>query len=268
MRNGVLFAVTITAAECSAEMPGGASAVARAPAKLRAEVVNQYPHDIWAFTEGLLMHGGTLYESTGAAGFSTLRQVDLPTGQIIQVTRLRRDDFAEGLALKGNRLIQLTWKQGIAYVYRLSDLKRVGILHYRGEGWGLCFDGTRFAMSDGSDYIVFRHPKTFAEIGRVQVTLNGLPVKYLNELECVGGSIYANVWKTDEIVEISASDGVVQAVVDVSNLLSIDERKCLELTGHADQAVLNGIAYDNQTATFLLTGKLWPKLFRVRFVPQ
>ncbi len=238
------------------------------PVQLRTEVVATYPHDVHAFTEGLLLHKGNLYESTGAHGWSTLRELDVQTGQIIRTVRLRNAHFGEGLALKGDRLVQLTYQGGVAFVYKLSNFKKVGELRYQGQGWGLCFDGTRFVMSNGSDQLVFRHARTFAVLGSVQVKARGQAVTNVNELECVGESVYANVFRTDKIVEISARDGVVRAEIDARNLLTDDEKHCLAPFGHQDQAVLNGIAYDPKDSTFLITGKLWPKLFRVRFVPQ
>jgi glutaminyl-peptide cyclotransferase len=236
------------------------------PMQLRTDVLESYPHDVHAFTEGLLLHRGKLYESTGPTKWSTLREVDLTTGQIIRIVRLPAF-FAEGLALKGDRLVQLTYTEGIAFVYKLSTFKKVAEHRYQGQGWGLCFDGARFIMSDGSDRLVVRHPRSFAPIGAINVTARGQPVTKLNELECVRDSIYANVFETDTIVEIGARDGVVRAEIDARNLLSDHEKDCLPAE-YKKYAVLNGIAYDEKTATFLVTGKLWPKLFRVRFVPQ
>jgi glutaminyl-peptide cyclotransferase len=169
--------------------------------------------------------------------------------------------FAEGLALVGDRLIQLTWQEQTAFVYKLSDLTKTAEVRYDGEGWGLCSDGTRLVMTDGSDRLSFRDPKTLALLGQVQVTLSGRPVSQLNELECVGGAIYANVWQTDDILKIDPDSGKVTAVIDASGLLTEQERS-------AGAEVLNGIAWDPVKKTFLITGKLWPKMFEVTFVPK
>src|SRR5262249_15051016 len=160
---------------------------------------------------------GMLYESTGGqvgeTGFSTLRRIHIPSGEIVRSMRLRDEYWAEGLALHGNHLIQLTWRQHIAFVYKLSDFKRVGEFRYTGEGWGLCFDGRQFVMSDGTSTLALRDRRTFALTNTIKVELDGEPLNGLNELECVGNSIYANVSKTDKIVEIAA-DGSVKAIID------------------------------------------------------
>lgn len=233
------------------------------PLHLKAEVVSTYPHDQSAFTQGLLLHEGDLYESTGLYGRSTLRRVDLQTGGVFRRVSLPDELFGEGLARVGNRLVQLTWQEGRALVYDMLRFEQVGQFQYDGEGWGLCHDGKRLVMSDGSHRLTFRDPETFAVIGQVEVRTNGRPQARINELECVNGTVYANVWSTDRLLEIDPNDGHVRAVIDASNLLSEEERRALN-----PDAVLNGIAYDPATKTFLLTGKLWPKLFRVRFVGE
>jgi glutamine cyclotransferase len=232
------------------------------------QVVTWYPHDMWAFTEGLLLHNGKLYESTGHQGFSSLRRVRVNTGLVTRSIQMRQQDFGEGLALKGNRLVQLTFRQHIAQVYDLASFKRVGQFNYSGEGWGLCFDGHRFVMSNGTDELTLRNAGTFAVQSTIPVTLEGQPQKNLNELECVGDLIYANVFRTSEILEIGR-DGVVRKVIDLTDLLPQQDRNCLaeDIPKGAENAVLNGIAYDPADGTFLVTGKLWPKVFRVRFVP-
>lgn len=234
-----------------------------APASLRTEVLASYPHDPAAFTQGLLLHDGMLYESTGLNGRSSLRQVELSTGTVLRRVDLPANLFGEGLALVGERLFQLTWRDGIALVYDLASFAEKGRFTYSGEGWGLCFDGAQLIQSDGSQRLIFRDPATFAITRQIAVTQQGRPVMELNELECVGDKVYANIWMTDRIVEISKLNGSVTAVIDASDLLSSTERRAL-----ASEAILNGIAYDPADGTFLLTGKLWPKLFRVRFVPK
>ena len=230
-----------------------------APQRLRVDVVNVYPHDPGAFTQGLLLHDGALLESTGLEGRSSLREVELPTGHVARRLDLSPTYFGEGLALVGNRLIQLTWKNRVAFVYDLASFKQLGQLSYDGDGWGLCFDGQRLVRSDGTDRLYFHDPQTLARLGSVAVTLNGQPLRQLNELECVEGVVYANVWTTDSIVRIDPRTGIVTGVVDAAGLLTPAERS------RAD--ILNGIAWDPAKGTFYITGKLWPKLFEVRFVP-
>jgi len=233
------------------------------PALLRAEVLESYPHDPEAFTQGLLLHDGALYESTGLYGHSSVRKVELATGKVLQRVDLPPNLFGEGLALVGDKLVQLTWREDVAPTYDLASLARSGQFTYSGEGWGLCFDGTQLIQSDGSNRLTFRDPATFAVTRQLAVTLQEKPVTQLNELECVGDRVYANIWMTDRVVEIGKLNGAVRAVIDASGLLSPAER-----AARGSDAILNGIAYDPANDTFLLTGKLWPKVFRVRFVPQ
>jgi glutaminyl-peptide cyclotransferase len=234
-----------------------------APEQLIPKIISTSPHDTSSFTEGLVWYDGLLYESAGLYGKSNLRKVDPETGQVLQ----RLDDpaqvFGEGLALEGNHLVQLTWHEGIAYLYDLDTFVQTGTFSYEGEGWGLCFDGQRFYMTDGSAGISVRDAKTFAVTGKLQVAQDGKPVTMLNELECVGDSLYANVWKTNEILRLDKATGRITAVIDASGLLTPQETAAAGTEG-----VLNGIAYDPADNTFLITGKLWPKMFEVRFVPK
>ena len=227
---------------------------------LRAQVVTSYPHDRMAFTQGLLLHQGMLYESTGLVGQSTLRQVELATGRVMRKIDVPPPIFAEGLALVGDQLIQLTWQNGRALVYDPRTFARQREFSYRGEGWGLCYDGREIVMSDGSANLTFRRAADFSVIRTQVVTMNGKPVDDLNELECAEGFVYANVWMVDQIVKIDPATGQVVGDIDARNLLSPLEQRGAD-------AVLNGIAYDPADKTFLITGKLWPRLFRVKFVP-
>ena len=242
--------------------------ISKATPRWRAQIVAQYPHDIWAFSEGLLLHNGEIFESTGAQGYSSLRRVHFETGLVTQAIRMGDQDFGEGLAVAGDRLVQLTYRQQIAFVYELDTFKPIGQFKYTGEGWGLCFDGNNFVMSNGSNELTVRDPVTFAVLSTIAVTVDGQPQTKLNELECVGDLIYANVFGTPSIVEIGR-DGVVRKVIDLPDLLTAHDRECLGLgVPHGqDYAVLNGIAYDPADGNFLVTGKLWPKMFRVKFVP-
>lgn len=234
---------------------------AAAPELLTIEVVAQYPHDAAAFTQGLLLHDGKLYESTGLVGRSSLREVDLATGEVIRQRDIGAPYFAEGLTLVGDELLQITYTSGELFRWDLTTFESTGSATYDGEGWGLCFDGTAVWMSDGSANLVKRDPATFARLASVNVTDMGESVVRLNELECVGGAIYANIWLTDDIVRIDPSSGRVTARIDASSL-----RASLGVP-LVNDAVLNGIAYQSDGDLFLVTGKLWPTLFAVRFVP-
>jgi glutaminyl-peptide cyclotransferase len=230
------------------------------PERLRVRVVNRYPHATDAFTQGLLWHDGHLYESTGRRGRSSVRRVELETGRVLEQRSVEPRLFAEGLARVGDRLIQLTWTAGEAHVWTLAGFEHVRRFEYEGEGWGLCFDGEHLVMSDGSDRLTFRDPATFEARRAVRVRDRGRPVGDLNELECVDGAVWANVWQTDRILRIDPRDGRVTATVDAGGLLDASER------WRAD--VLNGIAWIPERERFVITGKLWPHLFEVDFVPQ
>lgn len=240
--------------------PPTAPVAATVPEALTVRVLARYPHDTEAFTQGLLWHDGRLYESTGLEGRSSLRRVRLDDGSIEQRVDLPDDYFAEGLALVGDELFQLTWQEGVAFVWDLRTFEKKREHHYEGEGWGLCWDGTHLVMSDGSDRLFFRDPRTFEIDHTVRVTKIGRPVRYLNELECVDGTIYANIWQREEIVRIDPRTGRVTASIDASGLLTPQERRGTD--------VLNGIAARGDRNRLLLTGKLWPWLFDVEFVPR
>jgi glutaminyl-peptide cyclotransferase len=223
-------------------------------------VIERRPHDSGSFTEGLELDGDALYESSGLYGRSSVRIVDPQTGAVRTQHALDADEFAEGVTVLDDTLLALTWREHTAHVLDATTLEPRGTFRYDTEGWGICDDGTRVVMSDGSSTLRFRDRTTFAETGHVDVTLDGKPVDMLNELECVDGAVYANVWRTDTIMRIDPASGEVTADIDASGLLPTDERRDPE-------AVLNGIAYDPVAGTFLLTGKLWPAMFEVRFVP-
>jgi glutamine cyclotransferase len=231
-----------------------ASDVGAAPS-VRPSVVRTYPHDRRAFTEGLVRAGAELFESTGLEGGSSLRRVDLATGKVLRSQALPAAEFGEGLALVGDRLIQLTWHNGVAHVYDAASFEERERFTYTGEGWGLCYDGKRLIMSDGTDRLYFRDPSTFELTGSVFVRDEGSPVVNLNELECVAGEVYANIWLSDLIVRIDAASGAVLTRIDASGLLAANEAVGVD--------VLNGIAFDPASHHFLLTGKLWPRLFEV-----
>ncbi len=233
----------------------------RAVATLEPQVLTAYPHDSDAFTQGLLFYNDYFYESTGIQGRSSLREVIPETGEVLRILPLPDEYFGEGLARVDDKLIQITWQNGTAFVYNLSTFNAVGDFSYTGEGWGLCYDGENLFMSDGSATLTVRDPTTFEAVREIAVTQGGTPVTELNELECVGEDVYANVWRTNRIVRIDKESGDVVADIDASGLLSAEERQALE-----PNAVLNGIAYNPDDDTFFITGKLWPEVFKVRFV--
>ena len=258
------------------------------PVNYTVEILNTYPHDPHAFTQGLLWHEGFLYESTGQEGESSVRRVDLTTGEVQQIQPVSRsneelesgmiDYFAEGLTLLDGRLIQLTWREEVAFVYDLESFEPLETISYGGQGWGICNDGRYFYMSDSTEYLAIRELDTLELIGRMVVMVNGqrLQANLLNELECVEDTVYANLWQTDYIVQIDKFTGNVMAVIDASGLLTPDMIR--EMTNFREDSnsgevfappdsVLNGIAYNPETDTFYITGKYWPRLFEVRFVP-
>lgn len=231
-----------------------------APLRYDYTVLNVYPHDPRAFTQGLLYRAGHLYESTGRYGESELRRVRLETGRVVQRRRLGRRCFGEGLTAMDDRLVQLTWRNGVAFV---RDARRFALLErfeYPGEGWGLAYHDGRLIMSDGSAVLRFLDPGGFIELDRVTVRDQGRPLVGLNELEMVDDVLYANVWQTDEIVMIDLATGRVTGRADLTGLLSPAER--------AEADVLNGIAWDADDRRLFVTGKLWPKLFEIRLTPQ
>ena len=224
---------------------------------LPAVVVAAFPHDPEAFTQGLLFHDGALYESTGLYGRSSLRRVDPETGRVLSRRNLPREIFGEGLALVGDRFYQLSWKEGRVLVFRASDLTQVKEFPLAGEGWGICLLDGRLAVSDGSDRITFYDPKDFRAVGSIGVADDGLPVGLLNELETVGGTIWANVWGDRRIAVIDPASGRVLAWVDCSALVA-------DVTVPGLENVLNGIAYDAATGRIWVTGKRWPKVFSIK----
>lgn len=243
---GLLVPVLIVLAGCTA-----ASDVPQ----LRPEVLAELPHDPTAFTQGLELADGVLYEGTGLAGSSQLRELDPTTGAVRRAVPLPGVLFGEGITVVDDRIWQLTWRDGVALEWDRATLTLLRRVPMAGEGWGLCRDGERLVRSDGTDVLRFHDLATFAELGSLVVTLGEGEVGALNELECVAGAVWANVWPTDRLVRIDLGDGRVTAVVDAAGLLN-DEQA-------ADAQVLNGIAAV-ENGEFLLTGKYWPATYRVR----
>lgn len=225
----------------------------------QVSVIERFPHDAQAFTQGLLMVDGTLYESTGLNGQSSVRIVDLASGAVQRRHDLSDRYFAEGLVAVDDRLIQLTWRAQVAFVYDRATLEPRGQYAYVGEGWGLTDDGRRLILSDGTDRLRFFDRQTFAELGAVQVTDGGRPISRLNELEYIDGEVLANVWLTDLIARIDPESGRVIGWLDLSGL------RPEEADRQGD--VLNGIAWDAPNRRLIVTGKRWPLMFAIRALP-
>lgn len=226
------------------------------------EVVHTYPHDTTAFTEGLFYLHGFLYESTGLNGRSSIRKERLTTGEVLQRREVPRQYFGEGIVNWKDRLISLTWKAQVGFVYDLKSLKPLRRFSYAGEGWALTQDGTQIYMSDGTSEIRILNPETLQPTGHIDVTLDGRPVRNLNELEWVKGEIYANVWQTNWILRIDPHDGRVVGAINLAGLLPPADI----VPGQTD--VLNGIAYDSAGDRLFVTGKNWPKLFEIKLRPH
>lgn len=227
----------------------------RAP-RYTFEVVRDYRHDPEAFTQGLLYANGSLFESTGLTGRSTIREVRVETGQVLRLRSLDREYFGEGLARWRSNLIQVTWRSHTGFLYHLPSLDPVRTFTYQGEGWGLASDDKRLIMSDGTAWLRFLDPESFAEVGRVWVHDGQNAVDRLNELEVIGDKLYANVWPRSEIAIIDMRDGAVTGWLDCSALLPEFERPRVD--------AMNGIAYDAEHRRLFVTGKLWPRVYEIR----
>ncbi len=241
-------------------LPACASAAQAPTPQYGYTVVRAYPHDREAFTQGLFWLDGYLYEGTGLEGRSSIRKVRLETGEVVQQRDVPAAYFGEGIVNWAGRLIEITWRSEMGFIYDLMTFQLQGQFAYPGEGWGLTQDGRRIIMSDGSAYLRFLDPVTLKQTGRVRVTEAGRAVDQLNELEYVRGEVLANVWQTDTIVRIDPATGRVVGRIDLSGLLNPSEI----VPGQTD--VLNGIAYDAAGDRLFVTGKQWPKLFEVKLV--
>jgi glutaminyl-peptide cyclotransferase len=224
-------------------------------------VKNSYPHDPQAFTQGLFIKDGQLYETTGQKGQSSLRKVDLKTGKVLQKKALADEYFGEGSTPVGDTIVGLTWQSNVGFIYDARTFAMKGRFNYKGEGWGLASDANNVYMSDGSAEIRVLDPKTLDERRRIRVTADGKPITQLNELEVVDGEIFANVWGTDVIARIDPASGKVVGWIDLAGLLPPAQRGT-----ESPDAVLNGIAYDGKHHRLYVTGKLWPKLFEIELV--
>jgi len=226
------------------------------------KVINVYPHDTASYTQGLEYHDGKFLESTGEYGSSTLRWVDLKTGKALQKIELDKKYFAEGVSLVGDKVVQLTWKENLGFIYNAKTFEQTGTFPYQNsrEGWGLTFDGQQLIKSDGTNRIWFLNKDTFKEERFIDVYDDRGQVDQLNELEFINGKIYANIYQTDNLVIIDPKSGVVERYVDLSDILPAKDR-------HANTDVLNGIAWDAKGKRLFVTGKRFDKLFQIVIVP-
>ena len=250
----LLFAAMLPASAAEAPLM---SEDARPPAVLEYDIIKTWQHDRGAFTQGLVYRDGFLYESTGLNGRSSLRKVELETGEVLQHETIAKEYFAEGLTDWKNQLIQITWQSETGFTYDLKTFERTGQFNYSGEGWGITHDSKRLIMSDGSSTLRFLDPESFKQTGTLDVTCQGKPLANLNELEFVRGRIFANVWQSNSIVVIDPASGRVTAQINLPGLLNAEDR-----AGGVD--VLNGIAYDARKDRLFVTGKFWPKLFEIK----
>lgn len=219
-------------------------------------VVNSYPHNTRFFTQGLLVHEGHLYEGTGRYGESALMQLRLADGEVVKRKQLADRYFGEGIAVAGDRIYQLTWRENMVFVHDLETFDSLDSHYLPTEGWGLTWDGEHLVVSDGSDQLYFYDPDGFQQVRSVTVTIQGRPVRYLNELEYINGEIWANVWTSNEIVRIDPATGEILSVVDLRGLRE-------QTSAGGNDAVLNGIAWDAEAGRLLVTGKLWAHIFEI-----
>lgn len=245
-------------ASSSADPPTPPPSPENAPApKYGYQVVNIWAHDPYAFTQGLVFFEGKLFESTGEEGRSSLRRVDLETGRVLKKVDVPPPYFAEGIALLNGKIYQLTWLHGVGFIYDAQTMERVDEFKYEGEGWGLTTDGKSLILSDGSDQIRFMDPASFEVTNVITVLDNKTPIDQLNELEWVQGEIYANVWHEQKIAVINPQTGRVTSWIDLTGMMPREELE-------DEEAVLNGIAYDEASGRLFVTGKLWPRIFEIK----
>ena len=250
----------VTAAAATPETTPATEEPAKGTPWYTYEVLAVYPHDPEAFTQGLAWDFGTVYEGTGLYGRSSLRRVDLDSGIVVQQYNLDKAYFGEGIVAVKDRILQLTWTTHKGFVYNKETFEKTGEFSYTTQGWGITYDGRQLIMSDGTATLRFLHPTTFEVLGSMNVHEGGTPVTQLNELEYVHNEIFANIWKTDKIARIRPQTGEVTGWIDLSGLLTPEER--------ANADVLNGIMYDLDKDRLFVTGKLWPKLFEIKLLPK
>lgn len=257
-RKILLTCLVLTAA---AAHPGPSQAAEGGIPIYHYNVVHTYPHDPKAFTEGLYYDGGFIYESTGQLKESTVRKVRLDTGEVVQKLDTPPDYFGEGIIASGNRILQLSWQEGVGFIYDRKTFKLLDRIHYSGEGWAMTRDATHIYMSDGTPSIRILDPNTFAQTGSIHVTANGKPLAQINELEWVKGEIYANIWQTAIIARIDPKTGNVVGWIDLRPLVAAQD------VADPSNDVLNGIAYDAAKDRLFVTGKRWKSLYEITVSP-
>lgn len=242
-------------------VPVTAQPAAEAPVPVEeAVIVQRFPHDPRAFTEGLFVDRGDLFESTGMVGRSSVRRVDLRTGKVLSSVQIPPPHFGEGIAPWKGQVLSLTWQQGIGFRWDRKTLKKRGSFRYQGEGWALTSTGTDLVMSDGTSQLRFVDPATFKVRRTLKVTFKGRPLTQINEIEWVGGQVLANIWMTDSVVRIDPATGKVVGVIDLSALHR-------DAGAFGNDQVANGIAWDAKSGKLYFTGKEWPWLYQVRLEP-
>ena len=263
----VIVAVLVAGVASIVVLNSGQTQKPNSPVLYTYHVVNTYPHDTGAFTEGLVFDEGVLYESTGGYGttfgshnsdVSSLRQVDLESGNVTKEILLAGEYFGEGLTVVNDSLIQLTWQNGIGFVYNKETFALEGNFSYHTEGWGLTYNGSELIMSDGTSNLYFLNPVTFQKVGQVSVHDGNASVTNINELEYINGDVYANIWLTQKIAIINPQTGTVKGWIDLTGLYQPND----------ENSVLNGIAYDSQTNRLFVTGKNWPNLYQITITPS
>ena len=234
-----------------------------APQLYTYEIINEYPHDMTAFTQGLEFHHDVLYEGTGRNGMSSLRRMNFETGEVLARVDLDKNYFGEGITVLNDKIYQLTWKSNSGFIYDRSTMEKSGSFQYGNsrEGWGLCNDGERLYKSDGTERIWILDPQTLSEVDYIEIVTNKSVFNKANELEYVDGKIYANVWQKESMMIINATTGAIEGVVNFGGLKS-------KVKQHPELDVLNGVAYHAGRKTFFVTGKNWDKLFEVRIVKK
>ena len=255
---------TINYDDSSAEVSKNIKVLApHPPALYTYEIIEEYPHDIKAYTQGLEFYEGVLYESTGKKGKSSLRKVDFKTGEVLKQIDLEASQFGEGITIMNGKIYQLTWQSGIGFVYDLEKFEKTGSFQYgeSKEGWGLCHDDQKIYKSDGTEKIWFLNPETLAEEGYIEIVTNKSVFNMANELEYVDGKIYANVYQKPSMMIIDAQSGAIEGVINFGGLKE-------KVTQHKELDVLNGVAYHPERKTFFVTGKNWDTLFEVKMIKK
>lgn len=264
LRTTIMFPfIVLVVTACSTERPAPVDEAPRSEsvpvqpvARQTYRIMQTLPHDQAAFTQGLIVHDGMFLETTGQYGQSSIRRVDIRTGTVKRMERLDDRYFGEGMTVLGGKAYMLTWLTQTGFVYDAKTLKQLSTFTYQGEGWGLTNDGTNLIMSNGTNMLIVLDPTTYRVVRTLHVTIEGRSLSQLNELEWINGEIWANVWRTNEIVRIDPSSGVVKGVIDCTGILPQ-----MEMTEATD--VMNGIAYDSTTKALYVTGKNWPHVYQI-----